>query len=168
MKKISVLTALLLILASSVFAEKVSFNAKTIENKTVTEAIFEDAELTMINIWGTFCGPCINEMPDLAKLNRNYSEKGFQVVGIVIDSVNRKGLPVPKTVDAAKKIAKQTGADYIHIVPDIKLQSSLLAGVTAVPATVFVNKDGEIVGSVYTGSRSYEEWKKIVDKLMAK
>ena len=31
----------------------------------MTHEVFDDADLTVINIWGTFCGPCIQEMPDL-------------------------------------------------------------------------------------------------------
>lgn len=171
MKKISkiIVAAALLLFTPSLFAEsalKVEFSAKDIYSKNVTDAVFEDAGLTMINIWGTFCGPCINEMPDLAKLNKNYASKNFQVVGIVIDSVNRKGLPAPKTVDAAKSIAKQTGADYLHIVPDAKLLNGILKDVYAVPTTIFVDKSGNQVGEVYTGSRSLADWQKIVDGLL--
>lgn len=151
------------------FAEspaKVEFSAKDINNKNVTDAVFEDADVTMINIWGTFCGPCINEMPDLGKLNADNAKKNFQVIGIVIDSVNRKGLPAPKVVDAAKTIVKQTGADYLHIVPDSKLLNGLLKDVVAVPTTVFVDKNGNLIGQVYTGSRSLADWQKIVDEVL--
>lgn len=93
----------------TIFAQgksKIEFSAKDINNKNITSEIFEDAELTMINIWGTFCGPCIKEMPDLAQLNKNNENKGFQIIGIVIDAVNRKGLPDSKQMDAAKKNSK--------------------------------------------------------------
>lgn len=170
MKKIF-LSILMIITVSvlPVFAQsklKIEFSAKDINNKNVTSEIFEDAELTMINIWGTFCGPCIREMPDLAQLNKNNEKNGFQIIGIVIDSVNRKGLPDSKQIDAAKKIVKQTGADYLHIVPDAKLQNGILQGVFAVPTTIFVDKNGNLVGEIYTGSRSLSDWQKIVDNLL--
>lgn len=168
MKKLFLaLITLMVISTNSLFAQtKIQFSAKDIYNKNVTEAIFEDAELTMINIWGTFCGPCISEMPDLAVLNKNNASKGFQVVGIVIDAVNRKGLPDSKKIEAAKTIAKLTGADYLHIVPDAKLQNGILKDVYAVPTTIFVDKNGKQVGEVYTGSRSLSEWQRIVDGLL--
>lgn len=166
-KLIAILVALISVSAGSASAQtKVEFNGKDIYNKNVSDAIFSDADVTMINIWGTFCGPCISEMPDLAKLNENNASRNFQVVGIVIDSVNRKGLPVTKTVEAAKTIAKQTGADYLHIVPDAKLQNGILKDVFAVPTTIFVDKNGNQIGEVYTGSRSLSDWQKIVDNLL--
>lgn len=147
-------------------SQKLEFAAKDIFNKNISSAVFEDCDLTMVNIWGTFCGPCISEMPDLALLNKNNAARNFQVVGIVIDSVNRKGQPSAKTIEAAKTIAKQTGADYLHIVPDSKLLEGILKDVYAVPTTVFVDKNGNIKGDVYTGSRSLSDWQKIVDGLL--
>ena len=39
----------------------------------------------MINVWGTFCGPCIREMPDLARISESHKNSGVEVVGVVID-----------------------------------------------------------------------------------
>lgn len=171
MKKIRIMTALVALMiafAGMTFAQspvKIEFNAKDIYNKNVSDSIFQDAEVTMINIWGTFCGPCISEMPDLALLNKNNASKGFQIVGIVIDALNRSGLPNAKTIDAAKTIAKKTGADYLHIVPDSELIGGFLKDVFAVPTTIFVDKNGNQIGEVYTGSKNLDDWQKIVDGL---
>ena len=170
MKKIF-LSLLMVIALSSIttFAQsktKIEFSAKDIYNKNINSDVFDDAQVTMINIWGTFCGPCIKEMPDLSLLSKKYDEQKFQIIGIVIDAVNRKGLPDSKQMDAAKKIVKQTGADYIHIVPDSKLLNGILQNVFAVPTTIFVDKNGNQVGETYTGSRSLADWQKIVDSLI--
>lgn len=164
--KFLLISSMIFLLSGSIFAQSLKFNAKDIQNKNISDSIFEDAELTMINVWGTFCGPCIREMPDLGKLNKSYEEKGFQIVGIVIDAVNQKGSPSAKNISAAKKIVEQTGADYIHIVPDNTLLNGVLSQIYAVPTTFFVNSKGELVGQVYTGSRSLEDWQKIVDELL--
>lgn len=170
MKKI-ILSLLILIAASAldVFAQskvKVEFSAKDINNKNVSSEIFKDAEITMINIWGTFCGPCIREMPDLAQLSKNNADRGFQIIGIVCDAVNRRGMPDPKQIEAAKKIIKQTGADYIHIVPDLKLQNGILEEVYYVPTTIFVDKNGNQVGEIYSSSKSLSEWQEILDSIL--
>ena len=47
-----------------------SFQAETLTGESVTEAALEESALTMVNIWGTFCGPCISEMPDLGALDQ--------------------------------------------------------------------------------------------------
>lgn len=169
MKKIIIAFFIMIISSVAVFAQsktKIEFSAKDIYNKNISSDIFEDAEVTMINIWGTFCGPCIIEMPDLGILSQKYDEAKFQIMGIVIDAVNRKGLPDSKTIEAAKSIVKQTGADYLHIVPDFKLQNGILQNVFAVPTTIFVDKNGNLIGEIYTGSRSLADWQKIVDKLL--
>ena len=45
-----------------------SFETTDTKGNKVTEKIFADKEITMVNVWGTFCGPCINEMPELQKI----------------------------------------------------------------------------------------------------
>ena len=170
MKKIFLSLLMVIALSSiTIFAQsktKIEFSAKDIYNKNISSDVFDDAELTMINIWGTFCGPCIKEMPDLSLLSKKYDEQKFQIIGIVIDAVNRKGFPDSKQMDVAKKIVKQTGAVYIHIVPDTKLQNGILQNIFAVPTTIFVDKNGNQVGETYTGSRSLADWQKIVDSLI--
>ena len=52
-----------------------SFTSETLEGTEITQDIFAEADLTMVNIWGTFCGPCIREMPELGEISREYGEK---------------------------------------------------------------------------------------------
>lgn len=135
------------------------FSSQTLEGEEVTEEIFANADLTMVNIWGTFCGPCISEMPDLGEIADEYAEKGVRIVGIVSDVTDPEN-------EEAKAIVEETGADYTHIVTDPSMLDGYLAGVQVVPTTVFVNSEGKKVGDIYTGSRSKEEWSGIIDELL--
>ena len=166
MNKKIIISGLLFLIWTSAFSQAITFSAKDINNKNVTESIFKDSKVTMINVWATFCGPCIREMPDLSTLNKKYNSNDFQIVGIVIDGVNNKGVMNPKTVSSARNIVKTTGADYIHIIPDSSLFNGLLSDIYAVPTTFFVNSDGELIGQVYTGSRSLDQWQEIVEPLL--
>ena len=85
--KKSIILGLMLLLGTSIFAQSIKFSAKDIDGKNVSEKVFADSKITMVNVWGTFCGPCIREMPDLGVLNKKYGDD-FQIVGIVIDTVN--------------------------------------------------------------------------------
>ena len=38
----------------------------------------------MINIWTTTCGPCIEEMPDIEKLNKDFQANGGAIVGLIL------------------------------------------------------------------------------------
>ena len=160
--KKSIIFGLILLLGTSIFAQSIKFSAKDIDGKNVSEKVFADSKITMVNVWGTFCGPCIREMPDLGVLDKKYGDD-FQIVGIVIDAVNSKGNVNEKTVNSAKNIVKTTGADYLHIIPDSSLLNGVLSEVYAVPTTFFVDSSGKIVVKVYTGSRTLNQWQEIVE-----
>ncbi len=134
------------------------FETKTFEGNLITEEVFENAEVTMINIWGTFCSPCINEMPELEKLNQTYKGKEFQLIGLVSDS----DTPGNQNV---KQIIEQTGTTYTHIMNSKELSNGILSAVQAVPTTIFVNEEGEIL-QVVVGGKNYEQWSEIVSEVM--
>lgn len=142
------------------------FTATDLDGNTVTEDIFKDYKLTMINIWGTFCGPCIKEMPELGDINREYKDKGFQIVGIVADTFDYNGDIVQSQVDAAKEIVSKTGADYLHLLPSADLIEAKIKDVTGVPETIFVDSEGNQVGKSYLGAKSEDDWKEIIDGLL--
>lgn len=136
------------------------FYSQTLDGENVTEEIFAQADLTMVNIWGTFCGPCIQEMPDLGELGREYEGTGFQIVGIITD-VNKAN------DETAMQIVDETQADYTHIINSLDLQNNVLQYVSAVPTTVFIDREGNLVGDVYSGSRDKEAWGLIIEELLS-
>ncbi|MPM48984.1 Thiol-disulfide oxidoreductase ResA [bioreactor metagenome] len=130
------------------------------------ERIFADYKLTLINIWATFCGPCLREMPDLGQLAADYADRGVQVVGIVVDVPQTSGAFSQDMVLTARDLVEQTGANYLHLLPSADLIAAKLSGVSSVPETIFVNNKGELVGQSYVGSHSGEEWSKMIDALL--
>ena len=171
MKKIFTIIALLT-LSTLLFAQKagdkITFAATDLKGNPVTSEVFAKNKLTMINIWGTFCGPCIREMPDLARLNEENKAKGFEVIGIVIDILDNKGQVSSRIKTTVEKIIENTGANYTHIVPNIEMFSGLLRNVQAVPTTIFVDSNGKQIGNAYLGSRSQKDWQKIIDEILNK
>ncbi len=144
-----------------------SFATTNLAGEEVNQKIITDNKLTMINIWATYCGPCLSEMPDLGKLNEEYADRGFKIVGIVSDVQDTGGQLDEGQVQLANDIIEQTGANYPHIVPSADLYQTILSGVSAVPATIFIDSNGDPVGSGYLGAYSYDDWKQIIEeKLM--
>ena len=47
---------------------------------------YRGGKLTLVNFWAIWCGPCRQEMPQIARLVREYGKQGFQAVGIVVQS----------------------------------------------------------------------------------
>lgn len=142
------------------------FTTTDIDGNAVDASVLGGKKLTMVNIWATFCGPCINEMPDLGKISEEYADKGFQIIGIPVDVVDYYGNIDASQVELAKEIIDETDADYLHILPSVSLNQAKLSQVTSVPETIFVDENGNQVGESYIGSRSEEQWKEIIDGLM--
>ena len=171
MKKLLAIFALMTVAAMTIAqkaGDKVSFSTKSLEGKEISDDMFAKNKVTMLNIWGTFCPPCIKEMPDLAKLNEANKEKGVEVAGIVIDLTDRNGNIIPQAKKDADTIIAKTGANYTHIVPSKDMMNGLLRNVQAVPTTIFVNSEGKIIGQIYMGARSQKDWQKIIDGLLNK
>jgi thiol-disulfide isomerase/thioredoxin len=139
-----------------------SFSTQDINNNEVTDSVFSSSDLTMVNIWGTFCTPCINEMPDLGELAEEYKDN-LQIIGIVTDVLNQDGSYSDEQIALAKEIITQTGADYLHLLPSKDLIELKLKNVSSFPETFFVDKNGNLVGSSYLGSRSKEDWAEIIN-----
>ncbi|MDR3229859.1 MAG: redoxin family protein [Synergistaceae bacterium] len=133
------------------------FSSQTIEGETITNAIFAEKKLTMVNIWATWCGPCISEMPDLGELSRSMPE-GTQLVGILDDYTT-------DAVTKAKEIVNRTNANFPHIVA-VPAMSSWLYTVDAIPTTIFVDTEGRIVGSRLVGSRSAAAYRAALNALL--
>ena len=142
------------------------FTATDLEGNTVDESVFSGYRMTMVNVWATFCTPCLSEMPDLGELAAEYQDKGVQIVGLVSDTLDMEGRLDQTQVDTAADIVEQTKADYRHLLPSEDL-FGLLSQISSVPTTFFVNSKGEQVGSAYLGAQSKEDWKTIIEQTLA-
>lgn len=142
------------------------FNATDLNGNEVDESIFAENKLTMVNLWGTFCGPCIYEMPFLGEISKEYADKGVGVVGIVIDMTDNEGNIFEAQHNDALDIVAQTKVEYVNIVPSKELMERKISSVFSVPETIFIDSEGKQIGQSYLGARSKAEWKKIIDGLL--
>ena len=145
--------------ASPVAKNVPNFTAKTITGETVTNEIFASKKITMVNIWGTFCPPCIAEMPELGEIARSMPADA-QIIGLICDASE----DATRQIQKAQEITGQAGADFVNIVPDENLLN-FLSGVEAVPTTIFVNSKGEVVGRAIIGA-DIEGYKDELQKLL--
>ncbi|MDO5345360.1 MAG: TlpA disulfide reductase family protein [Lachnospiraceae bacterium] len=144
------------------------FTTQDIYGNTCTQDIFKDYDLTLVNIFATWCPPCVAEIPDLEKLCNDMADKNVHVVGIVLDAIDGNGEIVQDSVEKAKLLAEKTGASYPFLLPDSTYLNGRLTDIYAVPETFFVDKDGNIVGDTYSGSNSYEGWTKTVEEELSR
>ncbi|MCT4563924.1 MAG: TlpA family protein disulfide reductase [Maledivibacter sp.] len=137
-----------------------SFNTYDIKGNEISNDIFKNHKITMINVWGTFCGPCIEEMPDLQKIYTEYKGENFNLIGIVSD------IRLGQDTKEAASIVSQTKVEYTNILADDVLSKEVLSYFDYVPYTIFVDSEGNILKTLVSGSRSYEKYKEIIDNLI--
>ena len=143
-----------------------AFSTTDLEGNTLDQSILADYDLTMVNVWATFCGPCINEMPDLGELAAEYADKGVQIIGLVSDTMDSDGAISDSQVETAKEIVAETGADYRHLLPSDDLLG-ILSQIYAVHTTFFVDSEGVQVGDAIVTAQSKEKWIETIDGMLA-
>lgn len=142
----------------------VSFEANTIEGEVFSSDVFSQSRLTMINVWATYCNPCLSEMPDLGEIATEYDSAEFQMVGVISDVAEGAA---EDDINNAKELIEQTGANYPHLLLSESLYMNLVGGINSVPTTFFVDQEGELLGYAM-GAQSKEAWVSIIDNLLSK
>jgi thiol-disulfide isomerase/thioredoxin len=114
-------------------------------------------KIRIINFWATWCPPCLKEIPEFISLQEQFAAKGVQFIGIAIDDQE----PVEKYLASTKinypiLIAGVTG---------ITLAQQLGNSVDAVPFTVVVNQQGQIIHQ-HPGEFSREQIMAVITPLL--
>lgn len=137
----------------------ITFEGTDLEGDPVSQDIFSQSRLTMVNVWATYCNPCLNEMPGLGELAAEYDGSEFQLIGIVSD--------VWEGADQTlvESLVQETGADYTHLLANDSLYQALLSGVSAVPTTFFFDQEGACLGGV-VGSAEKSDWEELIHGLL--
>ena len=122
-----------------------SFATKDIDGrKVVSESLFKTAQVTMVNLWASWCSPCIQELPELEELYMEYRDRGVEIVGILLDGTTESA------VESAKTLMIKAGITYPVLLPSEDMGA--LLSVQYVPATLFVDAEGNLVGETVVGA----------------
>lgn len=111
-------------------------------------------KVVLIDFWATWCGPCVAELPNVLKAYKELHPKGFEIVGISLDSDKAK----------LESFVKEQGMDWPQFFDGQgwKNEISSKYGINSIPAMWLVNKKGMVVS---TNARGGLEEK--VQKLLA-
>ena len=142
------------------------FTTQDIYGETVTQDIFADYDLTLVNLFATWCGPCISEMPELSQLQKDMRDQGVNIVAVVLDA-SYFGVVDESAVATAQELAELVDAEFTFMIPDETNLNGRLDSVSAVPESFFVDSNGNIVGESYVGARDYDTWKGIIETELA-
>jgi thiol-disulfide isomerase/thioredoxin len=116
-------------------SEPVAFEVKSLKGERLSPAAFK-GKVLLIDFWATWCGPCIQEMPNVKSVYNKYHAKGFEIVGISLDQQREK----------LDKYIESQGIEWPQYF-DGKWWSNEVAvsyGVKSIPTTILVDKKGKI------------------------
>lgn len=123
------------------------FTSKDIAGNEVNQDIFKDYDVTMVNVWATWCKYCIQEIPEIEALYEELPEK-TNILTICTDMDTQK--------DLAKELLDKTGAKFTTIASCEEIEKNVLEYVTGYPTTFFVNSKGKVIGKLQIGTPAEE------------
>ena len=114
-------------------------------------------KVMVVNFWATWCPPCIAEIPEFIKIQKQYGKQGVQFIGIAIDQKSK-----------VQAFATETGMNYPVLLGDlagIDLARRIGNAQGGLPYTVIVDRKGNIV-TTQLGTLSTEKLEGIIKPLL--
>ena len=133
------------------------------DSSLVSKLRESEGRLLLVNVWATWCEPCIEEFPDLLKVRKNYADNGVDVVFISVDDQKR----MRRDVQPFLRKMKVTFPTYIKQTKDDEVFMNILSPEWrgALPATFIFDRDGKLVQS-YVDATTYAEVSSALQSLL--
>ena len=103
-----------------------------------------------LDFWATWCGPCLQEMPNLKELYKKTDRDKFEIVGIVGDSSN----------DQIKKIIEKDSIIWPQVLTTDSNKIKEDYGIQGYPTTILIDPEGIVIAKSLRG-------KELVEKILA-
>lgn len=115
-------------------------------------------KVLLVNLWATWCQPCLAEMPHLVEMQEKYRDQGLEIIGLDVD---------PETKQQIEAFAAKQKLNYTLGWADDKLQTEFVkvTKLAGIPQTILINRNGETRG-IFTGGgqRVISQMKETVEK----
>ena len=119
------------------------FSGQTADGSTWTAADLQAHDVTMINVWGTFCAPCVEEMPELAEMQKQMPDN-VEVILYCSDYADNTA----KDCEEILAQADYTGTNLVKVEGDLQ---TLLGGTSVYPTTYFLDSEGNQIAGPIAG-----------------
>jgi len=121
-------------------------------------------KVVLVDFWATWCGPCRQEVPNVLRLYRAYHEKGFEVVGVSLDSrreqaesyIEQYDVPWPNLFSENENERSWEHPMAIHY------------GVTGIPLAILIDRDGTVVSLLARGGNLARELRRLLGEPLAR
>ena len=144
---------------SELIGQTLSFETTDLDGNPVKSSdIFSQNRVTMVNFWQTWCGPCKNELAELAEMNRRLQEKGAAVIGVCMDADTK--------LEDCRTILEERGVDYLNLMPFADMGKTL--GISSFPTSYFMDSEGKILKAPFIGAPAeMSAYESVIDSLLA-
>jgi thiol-disulfide isomerase/thioredoxin len=132
-------------------ADFTAFSAKG-DSISLSDVLKKGHRYILLDFWGSWCGPCRVEAPELVAFYDEYKAKQLEIIGIAIENNQHKWL----------QAIEQWNLHWTYHVSDLKHFDSPLAkqfGVRVIPTKILLNHEGTIIAV----NPTFEELRKIVN-----
>jgi thiol-disulfide isomerase/thioredoxin len=124
----------------------------------------ERGHVVILNLWGTWCVPCLREIPDLMEVERRLATRGVRLIGLGMDEASqRDSLVLPF-------LSKHFPAfpSYLRNEPDMDTLVSVVDPTwnEILPTTYLIGRDGKVARKIQ-GRRSVEEFIALIEPLLS-
>ncbi len=120
----------------------VDFTGRGLMGEEVRLSSLVGPKVVLLQFWGIRCGPCLEEMPFLSRLQERYGPEGLQVVGVNTDRASPEAL-------TRAMVERELNPPY-PIVLDPELEISQHYTRWLIPVTVLIDRKG-VVRAIHTG-----------------
>lgn len=148
--------------APSVWAKE-DVSLEMIDEPALRELLKNNSDkVRLLNVWATWCGPCVNELPEFVNINRMYRNREFEFITISADKPEKKD-----KAQAVLKKLQASGKNYIFSSGD---KYKLIEAIDpewqgALPYTVLIEPGGKILYRKQGSAEPLELKRKIVEKI---
>jgi len=148
MRKIfALIVAAAMMLSFAAFAQEnaaglTDFNTIDMQGNSVTEEIFAPYDLTMVNVWATWCGYCVEEMPEFTELKERLPENA-NIITVCTDA--------HMETELTQEILASVNANFQTLILTQEMVDQLISQVYAFPTTFFLDSEGKVVGEPIVG-----------------
>ena len=112
------------------------FDEKDLDGKPLSIAS-RKGKVVLVDFWATWCGPCVHELPNVLKTYEKYHDKGFEIIGISLDSDKDK-------LTSFIKEKKMTWPQYFDG-KGWQNKVSTQYGIQSIPSTYLIDKEGKVI-----------------------
>ena len=137
MKRITLVIATWALLATAALGQSMgkapAVVLKDIQGRTLRLSSYK-GKVVLLNFWATWCPPCRAEMPDLVKLQRQYRDKGLQVIGVTYP---------PEQVKGVRRFVRRLRVNY-PVALGTKATKALFDKGETLPLTIIIDREGNV------------------------